>query len=147
MNWLRVTTPCLAAVLAIAALALSGPVRAAPPVEPATLPMPVQQVAEDTYLVQGLSAMGSAANQNFISNAAFVVTPEGVLVVEVAAGSVAEERGVLPGDVVLEINQRPVGSPEAFKKILDEDARKKGAALLLILRRGQNLFLTIPVDK
>ncbi|MEJ6002229.1 MBL fold metallo-hydrolase [Paucibacter sp. AS307] len=39
-------------------------------------------------MVQGESALGSSANRNFISNAAFVVTPEGVLVVD-ALGSPA----------------------------------------------------------
>ncbi|HYN61721.1 MAG TPA: MBL fold metallo-hydrolase [Rubrivivax sp.] len=45
-------------------------------------------MAADAYMVQGLSALGSSANRNFISNAAFVVTPEGVLVVD-ALGSPA----------------------------------------------------------
>jgi len=46
------------------------------------------QVAPDTYMVQGLAALGSRANRNFISNAAFVVTRDGVLVVD-ALGSPA----------------------------------------------------------
>lgn len=46
------------------------------------------QVAAQTWMVQGESALGSAANRNFISNAAFVVTPEGVIVVD-ALGSPA----------------------------------------------------------
>jgi glyoxylase-like metal-dependent hydrolase (beta-lactamase superfamily II) len=50
-------------------------------------PQPVQ-VAPDTYLVQGLAALGTRANRNFISNAAFVVTRDGVLVVD-ALGSPA----------------------------------------------------------
>ncbi len=44
------------------------------------------QVAPHTYFVQGLPEMGSSANQNFISNAGFVVTPGGVVVVD-ALGS------------------------------------------------------------
>ena len=53
----------------------------------AQAPMPkAVKVAPDTYMVQGASALGSSANRNFISNAAFVVTPEGVLVVD-ALGS------------------------------------------------------------
>ena len=44
------------------------------------------QVAPHTYFVQGLPEMGSSANQNFISNAGFVVTPAGVVVVD-ALGS------------------------------------------------------------
>jgi glyoxylase-like metal-dependent hydrolase (beta-lactamase superfamily II) len=56
-------------------------------------PMPVQ-VAADSYMVQGLSALGSSANRNFISNAAFVVTKDGVLVVD-ALGSPALARELL----------------------------------------------------
>jgi len=46
------------------------------------------QVAPDTYMVQGLAALGTRANRNFISNAVFVVTRDGVLVVD-ALGSPA----------------------------------------------------------
>lgn len=46
------------------------------------------QVAPQTWMVQGESALGSTANRNFISNAAFVVTDDGVLVVD-ALGSPA----------------------------------------------------------
>ena len=44
------------------------------------------QLAPHTYFVQGFPEMGSGANQNFISNAGFVVTPSGVVVVD-ALGS------------------------------------------------------------
>ena len=44
------------------------------------------QVAPHTYFIQGYPEMGSSANQNFISNAGFVVTPAGVVVVD-ALGS------------------------------------------------------------
>ena len=44
------------------------------------------QVAPHTYFVQGFPEMGSSANQNFISNSGFVVTPTGVVVVD-ALGS------------------------------------------------------------
>ena len=44
------------------------------------------RVAPHTYFVQGRPEMGSSANQNFISNAGFVVTPAGVVVVD-ALGS------------------------------------------------------------
>lgn len=44
------------------------------------------QVAPHTYFVQGRPEMGSSENQNFISNAGFVITPKGVVVVD-ALGS------------------------------------------------------------
>jgi glyoxylase-like metal-dependent hydrolase (beta-lactamase superfamily II) len=47
-----------------------------------------QRVTDDVWFVQGEAAMGSAANRNFISNAAFVVTDAGVVVID-ALGSPA----------------------------------------------------------
>ncbi len=77
---------------------------AAPAAAQALTPRAVR-VAPDTYMVQGVSALGSSANRNFISNAAFVVTPEGVLVVD-ALGSpalalelLAEIRRITPAPV------------------------------------------------
>ncbi|MDO8903216.1 MBL fold metallo-hydrolase [Hydrogenophaga sp.] len=64
------------------ALACTAPSHAADP-EP---PMQAARVTPNTYYVQGLSQLGSPKNQNFISNAGFVVTPTGVVVVD-ALGS------------------------------------------------------------
>lgn len=58
----------------------------------ATVAMRAEDVADGTWFVQGQAAMGSAANQNFISNAAFVVTPHGVLVVDALGSPPLAER-------------------------------------------------------
>lgn len=58
----------------------------APATPPSTVRMVLEPVAAGTWFVQGQSALGSAANQNFISNAGFVVSDTGVLVVD-ALGS------------------------------------------------------------
>ncbi|MES2587065.1 MAG: MBL fold metallo-hydrolase [Pseudomonadota bacterium] len=64
------------------------------------------QVAPHAYFVQGFAEMGSSKNQNFISNAGFVVTPKGVVVVD-ALGSpvlakklIAEIKKITPQKVV-----------------------------------------------
>jgi len=64
-----------------------------------------EQVAADAYIVQGVAALGSSANRNFISNAGFVVTPQGVLVVDALGAPVlarellAEIRRITPAPV------------------------------------------------
>jgi glyoxylase-like metal-dependent hydrolase (beta-lactamase superfamily II) len=65
-------------------------------------PMAATQVSASSWYVEGVPALGSPANQNFISNAAFVVTPAGVVVID-ALGSpalatrlIAEIRKVTP---------------------------------------------------
>lgn len=61
--------------------------------------MQAKQVVPDVFYVEGLSEMGSSANQNFISNASFVVTPAGVVVVDA------------------------LGSPELARRLLTEIAK------------------------
>jgi glyoxylase-like metal-dependent hydrolase (beta-lactamase superfamily II) len=80
-----VLSRCWRARLAVcgAALAWAG-TAAAQAVEPVA-------VAPGVWMVQGAAALGTVANRNFISNAAFVVTPAGVVVVD-ALGSPALAR-------------------------------------------------------
>ncbi|MES2098311.1 MAG: MBL fold metallo-hydrolase [Pseudomonadota bacterium] len=47
-----------------------------------------EQVADRVWFAQGVAALGSPANRNFISNAGFIVTDDGVVVVD-ALGSPA----------------------------------------------------------
>ena len=80
----------IVAALSMTLLLLSAtPTRAAD--EP---PMHAIQVAPHAWYVQGASALGTRANRNFISNAGFVVTPAGVVVVD-ALGSPAMARQLL----------------------------------------------------
>ena len=51
-----------------------------------------QRVSASAWYVEGLSAMGSSANQNFISNAGFVVTPQGVVVIDALGSPALAER-------------------------------------------------------
>ncbi len=71
------------AVMVIAAAAVVGPAGAY-----AAEPVRARNVAPGVWAVQGEAAMGSAANRNFISNASFVVTDDGVVVID-ALGSPA----------------------------------------------------------
>lgn len=55
-------------------------------------PMVPQQVSPSAWYVQGASALGSPENQNFISNAGFVITPAGVVVVDALGSPALSER-------------------------------------------------------
>jgi glyoxylase-like metal-dependent hydrolase (beta-lactamase superfamily II) len=90
-----------ALVLAVSGLLVSGqPVQAQPTAmspQAAQQASPVvnvkaERVSASAWYVQGLSAMGSSANQNFISNAGFVVTPEGVVVIDALGSPALAER-------------------------------------------------------
>lgn len=83
MNWLLLRWVPFETVIVVAAMsALVCRVNAAPSreFEPVTVSMQVMQVAPHSYHVLGQAGMVSSANQGFNSNAAFVVTAEGVVV-------------------------------------------------------------------
>jgi serine protease Do len=72
------------------------------------------------------------------------IAPEtkGVVVTSVDPGSPADDAEMRPGDVIREVDRKPVASPEAFDKALA--ARKPGKPLLLLVQRGDStLFITI----
>ena len=57
-----------------------------------TIEVKAIQVAPKTYFVQGVPEMGSKQNQNFISNAGFVVTPKGVVVIDALGSPVLAQK-------------------------------------------------------
>ncbi len=77
-------------------LALAGPVvraQAQPAeFEPVTVLMEVLKVSEHSYYVMGQAGMVSNANQGFNSNAAFVVTRDGVVVFDVLGSPALGQR-------------------------------------------------------
>ena len=66
----------------------------------------------------------------------------GVVVVKVDSNSKAFEVGIRPGDVVLQINQKEIATIEEYKKAVAK-LKAKDRILLLIRRKGEDLFLTI----
>jgi serine protease Do len=67
---------------------------------------------------------------------------KGVVVVKVDPDSKVFEAGIRPGDVVLQINQKNIGTIEDYKKAASK-IRSKERVLLLIRRKGEDLFVTV----
>ncbi len=68
----------------------------------------------------------------------------GLVVVDVESNSPAQEAGIQPGDLILEIDQQPVKSLEAFNERISK--YKKGDVILLLVKRhGSTLYLTLKV--
>jgi serine protease Do len=69
---------------------------------------------------------------------------QGVVVTGVEPDSGAEKAGLMPGDVIREINRQPVKSVKEFEQ-LSSTVKKGENVLLLINRRGASLFLSAKV--
>jgi serine protease Do len=67
----------------------------------------------------------------------------GLAVAAVRQGSTAEQIGLRPGDFVLRVNNRPVGSREAFRDAI-VDARSARSVLLLVRRGRTGYHITLP---
>jgi serine protease Do len=66
---------------------------------------------------------------------------EGVLVRKVKDLSIAAEKGIMQGDVVMEINQQAVTDPEEAGSIIEKaEAAGRNSVLLLINREGDSFF-------
>lgn len=68
----------------------------------------------------------------------------GVVIVQVQANSPAQEAGLAPGDMILEIDQVEMKGLEQFNK-MTEGYKAGDTILFLIKRRGSTLFLTLTV--
>jgi serine protease Do len=62
-------------------------------------------------------------------------TIRGAIVVGVEDGSLAARQGILPGDVIVQVNQEPVASAQEASAAL-ADSRAEGRRALLLVRRG-----------
>lgn len=70
----------------------------------------------------------------------------GVLVIETDPNGEAAEKGISPGEVVVEVNQQPVETPEQIKNLF-ESAEKQGrkSVLLLINSDGDVRFVALRI--
>jgi serine protease Do len=67
---------------------------------------------------------------------------EGVVVSAVDPGSAADEAGIRRGDVILEVDRKPIRNIDEYKKSLA--GIRKGKGVLLLVRRGEStLFLAL----
>ena len=68
--------------------------------------------------------------------------PEGVVVTDVESGSAADEAGIRRGDVIVQIDRKPIRSVDEYKKSIA--GIRKGKGVLFLVKRGDStLFLAL----
>jgi serine protease Do len=72
----------------------------------------------------------------------------GVVVTDVQPGSPAAEKGLQPGDVIVEANRKQVSDPKAVADVVREAAEQGDHTVLLLVQRdGQNRFVAIGLER
>ena len=70
----------------------------------------------------------------------------GIIVVEVADGSPAAEAGLIPADIIVEIDKQPVANLEIFNRLLT--GFKEGHIILFLIDRdGTTIFVTLNIKQ
>jgi serine protease Do len=70
----------------------------------------------------------------------------GLVVTGIQQGSAAHKAGLRPGDVILQANGRTVEKVSELEAVV-EQSREKGVVLLLVNRKGQNLFRALRLQE
>ena len=65
---------------------------------------------------------------------------KGVVIRKIDPDSSAARSGLKPGDVVLQVNRKPVVSPSAFRNAMKSAGND---AVLLVSREGRTFFVTL----
>ena len=69
----------------------------------------------------------------------------GVVVVDTAPGGPAHDAGIQPGDVIKEVNRKPVRSLKDYDSLMGKTEKGK-PVLFLIKRGGQTFYVSIKVS-
>jgi serine protease Do len=98
-------------------------------------PTEEKQPKEQTYQKLGISAQTLTPD---IAEQLGYKNQEGVVIIDVAGGSSAEDAGLQQGDLIMEVNQVKIRTVQDFKTVLDR--LKSGDSAALLVRRGENTF-------
>ncbi len=100
------------------------------------------EVGQNEYALAGLSV--EDLDQATARELGLTGKTQGIVVTKVEPDSGAEKAGLLPGDVIREVNRQPVRSVRDFEKV--STLMKKGdRVLILVNRQGNALFLSAKV--
>jgi len=70
----------------------------------------------------------------------------GVVITEVERGSIADQAGLKPGDVILEIGRKQIKNLDDYRKAVNE--LEKGRSALFLVKRGDNtIYIGIKVEE
>lgn len=89
--------------------------------------------------IEGLGLTVKALSPVDRTDYAVPANAEGVLVSNIKLGSEAAEKGLMEGDVIVEINQQKVTTPEALIAIVDQAKKASRASVLLLVNGGGDM--------
>jgi serine protease Do len=81
--------------------------------------------------------------------AKFAMTPQqaGVVVEDVVANSVAADRGIIAGSLIVNVNRQPITSPADVQLRVDAARKENRSFVLMLVRSSEGLrWMALPLD-
>jgi serine protease Do len=98
--------------------------------------------------VAGLSIRIAPLNEDLRQRYELAKDVNGLVVTDVNRQSDAAEKGIMPGDVILEVNQRAVENAEQIKAAIDLAKEQEKSSVLLLVNSQNNLrFVAVKIVK
>jgi len=99
-------------------------------------------VEPDEQASQGFGLTLTALSPDVLRRLRLSADTAGVLVSDVEQGSTAFRQGMARGDIITQVNRRPVRTPQEAGRALAQ-VPSGGTAFLLVMRQGQEQFFTV----
>lgn len=71
----------------------------------------------------------------------------GLLIVDVKQGGQAAKAGIMPQDIILAANLKPVKSVQDLTSIIEKEGKQRGAVVFQIYRQGNSFIVSIPLEE
>lgn len=99
---------------------------------------------------QAVASRPDEGNSATVADFGLKVTPaedsNGLVVTDVEPGSVADDNGILPGDIIRSVNSQPVSSTADLSAAVEAAANAgRGAVLVQLERDNSNRFVALPL--
>jgi serine protease Do len=84
-----------------------------------------------------------ALNPDMIDRLGLEPDTKGVLISNVKPGTPAEEANLMPGDIIIEIAQKPVGTPAELRDAVEKEGKPGKSLLIRFLRGNREADITV----
>ena len=71
----------------------------------------------------------------------------GLLIVDVKQGGQAAKAGIMPQDIILAANLKPVKTVKDLTSIIEKEGKQRGAIVFQIYRQGNSFIVSIPLEE
>jgi serine protease Do len=116
--------------------------------EVAALPAQPENQAPETAKIEALGMSLAEVTPDLREKFQLDQEAAGVLVIGVAEGSPAAEKGLQPGDVVVEVDQKEVATPQDVEaQISTARQAKQRVVTFLIYRQGDFQWVALRIDQ